>query len=126
MSPAQVGGMLVGVWLVAAPALLSYAGEPAGDFHRVVGPLAAGVALIAAWDATRGLARALLIAGPALALAPVVVAHSAAAVANALACAALLAAAAPFGGTSGPLGGGWRALATGPSSSARQAERDGR
>jgi hypothetical protein len=44
----------VGIWLMAAPSVLGY-DPPAATSDRIVGPLVASFALIAAWEATRAL-----------------------------------------------------------------------
>lgn len=112
MSPAQPVGMAVGIWLVAAPAVLGYAGTPADDVHRVVGPLAASAALIAIWEATRGVRLLNLVLAAGLLVAPLVAGHPPAATVNALACGAVLLGVTPFGGRSSQsMGGGWRSLA---------------
>ena len=49
---AQLINALLGVWLTAAPAVLGYIG-PARTNDRILGPLAAGAALIAIWETTR-------------------------------------------------------------------------
>jgi hypothetical protein len=50
---AQAVGALGGLWLMAAPAVLSYAGRPAGAQHRIIGPLLLSVALVTWSPATR-------------------------------------------------------------------------
>lgn len=51
---ARLANTAVGVWLMAAPAVLGY-GDPAGTNDRIVGPLAATFAIIAIWEVTRAL-----------------------------------------------------------------------
>jgi hypothetical protein len=48
---AQLINALLGMWLMAAPAVLGYIG-PARTNDRIIGPLAAGAALIAIWETT--------------------------------------------------------------------------
>jgi hypothetical protein len=43
---------LLGLWLMLAPAVLGY-GAPLATSDRIVGPLIASAALVAAWEATR-------------------------------------------------------------------------
>jgi hypothetical protein len=50
----RVVSALLGVWLMAAPALLGYSGT-ASTSDRVVGPLVAAIAIIAIWEITRPL-----------------------------------------------------------------------
>jgi hypothetical protein len=51
---AQLLSALVGVWLMAAPAVLGY-GAPVATSDRIVGPLVAAFAITAAWEVTRAL-----------------------------------------------------------------------
>lgn len=44
----------VGIWLMAAPAVLKY-GNPAQANDRIIGPVVATFAIIAIWEITRGL-----------------------------------------------------------------------
>ena len=107
---AQPVGMAVGVWLMAAPAVLGYADSAATDVHRIVGPVAASAALISVWEATRGARLVNLILGTVLILAPLAVGHPGDAAANGLTSGMALVAASPFGGRSRQsMGGGWRA-----------------
>ncbi len=50
---AQVLNTLLGLWLMAAPALFDYADTPAAVSHRIVGPVVVSFAFIALWRATR-------------------------------------------------------------------------
>lgn len=49
---AQLLVAAVGLWLMAAPAVLGY-GDPAATSDRVAGPLLVSVGVIAAWEITR-------------------------------------------------------------------------
>src|SRR5215207_3520539 len=60
---------LVGLWLMAAPAVLDYAGA-ARTNDRIVGPLAASFAVIAIWEVTRPLRWANVALGVWLLVAP--------------------------------------------------------
>lgn len=107
---AQVVGIVVGVALMAAPAVLGYAGSTASDVHRTIGPTAAGLALIAVWQATRSVRLPNIVLGIVLAVSPVVVDHPADAAVVAVVAGAALVAATPFAGRERRrLGGGWRA-----------------
>ena len=111
----QMVGMAVGVALMAAPAVLGYAGSRPSDLHRVVGPTAASLALIAAWEATRTVRWPNTVLGAVLVLAPLVVAHSSGAALVGVVSGVVLAAATPFRGRrSDRYGGGWSALVDGP------------
>src|SRR5687768_1736470 len=48
----QAINVALGLWLMAAPAVLAY-GRPAATFDHIVGPLIATFACIALWEATR-------------------------------------------------------------------------
>lgn len=58
-----------GLWLMAAPAVLDYGGA-ARTNDRMVGPVAAAAAVIAVWEATRGVRWLNVAAGVWLILAP--------------------------------------------------------
>ncbi len=51
---ARVVGVMLGVWLMAAPAVLDYAG-PARINDRIIGPLVVAFAFVAIWEVTRSL-----------------------------------------------------------------------
>ncbi len=65
----EAANALLGVWLMVAPAALGYGGGGAID-HRIVGPLAAATAIVAAWGATRRLGRLNVVLGMALIVTP--------------------------------------------------------
>ena len=52
---ARLINFFLGLWLMAAPALLGYMGTPAEVNDRIVGPLVASFAFVAIWEITRGL-----------------------------------------------------------------------
>lgn len=107
---AQVAGAVVGITLMAAPAVLGYAGSTASDVQRTIGPLAGSLALIAVWEATRAVRLPNLVLGALLAGAPLVVDHELDAAIIAVVGGLALIAATPFaGGERRRLGGGWRA-----------------
>jgi hypothetical protein len=60
----------LGLWLMAAPALLHY-GDLAGDNHRVVGPCVAALAIVALSQVTRVLRRINLLLGVWLIVSPI-------------------------------------------------------
>ena len=110
---AQAISALLGVWLMAAPAVLGYAGL-ASDIHRIVGPVAAGIAFVALWPHVRSLRWTNLGLGAVLVLAPLFAPFDAAAAWNSVAVGALLAGLAFVRGTVDErFGGGWWALWTG-------------
>lgn len=49
---AQVVNFILGLWLMAAPSVLGYAGT-AADSNHIVGPVIATFAMIAWWECTR-------------------------------------------------------------------------
>ena len=107
----QVLAAAVGVWLMAAPDVLGYAGTAADTADRIIGPLAATVGLVAATEATRGFRRANYLTAVALAALPWLLGYPTIAAGNSLACALALAVLASFRGrVTGRFGGGWRAL----------------
>ncbi len=108
---AQAVGVAGGVALMVAPAILAYAARPAGDLHRVVGPLVVSVALIALSGVTVGVRWVNLPLGAALVVAPAIVAHTAGAAVTGVVIGLALMAATPFGGRLGKrFDGGWWAL----------------
>jgi len=50
----QLVNVALGLWLMAAPAVLNY-GRPASTSDHIVGPLIATFACIALWEATRAM-----------------------------------------------------------------------
>ena len=108
---AQIINALLGVWLMAAPAVLGY-GAPAATNDRIIGPIAASFAVIAWWQATRPTRWVNLPLGLWLLLAPWVLGYGAtAAVVNSMAVGAALAALSLVEGTvDAEFGGGWRAV----------------
>ena len=108
---AQLLAAILGVWLMAAPAVLGY-GEPAATSDRVVGPLAASFAVVAVWQVTRPVRWGNLPLGVWLLAAPWLLGYERAAFLNSMAVGAALVACALVRGTvdSRRLGGGWSAL----------------
>ena len=108
---ARIVNVILGVWLLAAPAVLSY-GDPARTNDRIVGPLAAAIAAIAAWEVTRPVRWLNLILGLWLFAAPWLLGYEAGAMFNAMIVGLVLAACALVRGEYRParFGGGWAAL----------------
>ncbi|WP_026370315.1 SPW repeat domain-containing protein [Kallotenue papyrolyticum] len=103
--------LALGIWLMAAPAVLDY-GPPASINDRIVGPLVAAFATIAMWQVTRGLRWLNLLLALWLLVAPWILGYPIAReVANSLVVGTIMALAS---GVRGPIkhrvGGGWRAL----------------
>ena len=103
----------LGLWLMAAPALLDYGGA-ARTNDRIVGPVAASFAVIAIWEVTRPLRWANVALGVWLLVAPWLPGYDPVPLLNSLAVGACLI---TFGWIRGPirhrLGGGWSALLPG-------------
>ena len=101
----------LGFWLMAAPAVLGYAGT-AATHHYLLGPLVSTVAWVACSEATRGIRRVNLLLGAALILAPLLFGYgSTAASINGAATGALVAALSTVRGARRTrVGGGWTVL----------------
>jgi hypothetical protein len=106
----RIANALIGIWLLAAPAVLGYEGAQATN-DRIVGPLAASFAIIAIWDATRSLRWMSAVLGGWLLLAPWLLGGGTAATVNSTLCGLLLVAFALLPGPpTARMGGGWRAV----------------
>lgn len=111
---ARLASLVLGVWLMAAPAVLDY-GDPARTSDRIVGPIVASVAFVAVWEVARALRWVNAISALWLLLAPWVLGYGPAAAANSLAVGVLLLTlAAVRGSMRQRFGGGWRALGRPP------------
>jgi hypothetical protein len=73
----------LGIWLIAAPAVLGYA-APAATNDRIVGPLIATFACVAIWQATRSLRWLNVPLGLWLMLAPLVLGYPRGAAVNSI------------------------------------------
>lgn len=69
-------GVVAGVWLMAAPAVLGYTGAPA-TMDRIVGPTAVAMAWIAAAEATRSMRWVNVVLGAATVFSAIVLDRSA-------------------------------------------------
>lgn len=100
----------IGLWLMAAPAVLGYGG-PADTLHRIVGPVAATFAIIAIWEATRELRQLNALAGAVLLIGPLLLGFGGAAMVNSLVCGILLITISRVKGEiEESFGGGWKVL----------------
>ena len=107
---ARIAAALLGAWLMAAPAALSY-GPPVSSADRVVGPVVLASSLVAVWPVLRSLRWPELPAGVWLLIEPWVLGAPAAATINALVIGGLLIALAPLGGAvEQRFGGGWKVV----------------
>lgn len=100
----------LGLWLMAAPAVLGYGGE-ASATHRLVGPVVASFAFVAVWSHVRGLRWANLPLGVLLLVVPWPLGFTPIATVNSLTVGLGLVALAPVRGPiRGRFGGGWAYL----------------
>jgi hypothetical protein len=107
---ARVAASLAGVWLMAAPSALGYAGA-ARISDLIVGPIAASVAIVAMSEVTRAVRWATLPLGCWAIVSPWLLGSPPAARVSGLVAGAVLAASAlARGRRSAQFGGGWRAL----------------
>ena len=108
---AQLTTIALGIWLMAAPAVMEYSGAARLN-HQIVGPIIATFAWIAAAECTNGLRRANLPLGVWLMISPLVIAHDGVTVSmNAVMCGVAVAALSSIRRSIRTrLGGGWRVL----------------
>lgn len=105
----RVANTAVGIWLMAAPAVLGY-GPPAADFHRIIGPTAAAFAIIAIAEVTRPLRWVNLPLGAALVIGALFIGNEAATYTGVVSGLAMMALSVPRGRRDHAVGGGWKAL----------------
>ena len=108
---AQVTNAALGIWLMIAPAILTY-GDPAQNNDRIFGPVIATFAIISWWEATRNVRWANFLPGAWLLLAPWVLGYDATApVVNSMIVGVLVIGLSLVRGTvEQRYGGGWRSL----------------
>lgn len=107
---AQVVNAVLGLWLMAAPAVLDY-GVPAQTNDRIVGPVIATFAIVAWWEATRVVRLWNLPVGLWLIVAPWILGYGTLPALNSLGVGVLVMGLACVRGTvEGTFGGGWSAL----------------
>lgn len=109
---AQIVNALLGVWLMASPAVFGYGGA-ARINDVIVGPIAATFALIALWEVTRIVGKANVVLGVWLVIAPWVLGYEENVIAtvNQFIVGVIMAAlAVTRAKASGKFGGGWRSL----------------
>lgn len=108
---AHVFTAALGIWLMAAPVLLSD-GHPAELNDRIVGPLVAAFAIIACWQVTRGLRWMNVLLGVWLLAAPWVLGYDGVTskIHSMLAGALVVALSLVRGEADKRFGGGWREL----------------
>lgn len=104
---ARLANAGVGIWLMAAPAVLGYGGLPAAH-DRIVGPLVASFAISAIWGTTRGLRWCNVVLGAWLVVGAFVMGYEGAGVVNAAICGLVIAGLGLVKGKVGhAFGGGW-------------------
>ncbi len=106
----QIGAAVVGIWLMVAPAVLSYTGAAATN-DRIFGPTAAALAGMAMFEVLRGVRFAETPIGLWLTIAPFVLDYPVDATISSVAAGiALIALSIPQGKTNQSYGGGWSYL----------------
>ncbi len=109
---ARLANVAIGVWLMAAPAVLGYGGVAATN-DRIFGPTAAAAAIIAMSDVTRPLRWVNLAIGIWLAVAPVVLGYATVPLVSSLTSGVAMSALSFVGGeVREKFGGGWSELVT--------------
>ncbi|MEZ4616079.1 MAG: SPW repeat protein [Caldilineaceae bacterium] len=107
---ARLINIMLGIWLMAAPALLAYT-TPAATNDRIVGPLVITCATVALWETTRMLRLVNLVLALWLLVAPWIWGYSAIPLFNSTAVGlAIGALALVHGEITGRYGGGWSSL----------------
>jgi hypothetical protein len=107
---AQLTSLAIGLWLMAAPAILDYGGIGRTN-HRIVGPIVIAIAAIATAEVVRGLRWVNVLSALWLAAAPSLLGYVGAAATNSITAGVLLLLVAPQGRhVSGRYGGGWRSV----------------
>jgi hypothetical protein len=101
---------ILGLWLMAAPAVLGY-GNPAADNDRIFGPILGSFAFISMWPITRGMRWCNVPLGAWLAAAPWILGYPMDAAWNSLISGlAIIALSATPAPTRRRFGGGWSSL----------------
>lgn len=111
---ARLLNVAVGIWLMAAPAVLGYNGTVAADHDRMAGPLLASFACIAIWEITRSLRRVNTVIGAWLLAAPWFLGFPPAATVSSMAAgAAVVGLSLVRGNLTHDFAGGWKSLLPG-------------
>lgn len=108
---AQILNAFLGIWLMAAPAVLGFHG-PGRISNLIVGPIAATFAIIAIWEVVRPLGKLNIASGIWLVIAPLILNHeSMVPVINSFVVGiTMIGLAMTSSRTSGNFAGGWRSL----------------
>ena len=106
---ARFATVALGIWLMVAPAVFGFDGT-AENAHRLLGPVAGGLAFVAVWPFVDQVKWATVPVGALLALSPVL-GFPAVAAADAIVCGVAIVVLAFVGGQpEGNFGGGWRVI----------------
>jgi hypothetical protein len=121
---ARIINTLLGLWLMASPGMLGFQKTVADNDH-IVGPIIVSAAVIAIWEATRGLRKLNILSGAWLLLAPWVLGYEETIpIINDMAVGVLVIVFALVEGKiEQQFGGGWRALFKSDSSHMREAKK---
>lgn len=106
---ARLASVAVGIWLMAAPAVLGFGGA-AADAHRLLGPVGASSAFVAIWPFVDTVKWLTVPVGGLLVLAPLLGFPAAAAVSSVVSGLAFIALAWAGGAPPDEYGGGWRVV----------------
>jgi len=108
---ARLAAVVAGVWLMFAPAVLSYGGV-AENNDRTFGPIGASLAFVAIWEVLRPLRWGTLPVGLWLVAAPLVLTYDdTGAIVSSVLAGLVMAASAFFGGeVDATFGGGWSSI----------------
>ena len=106
---ARIATVVLGIWLMAAPAVFGFDGT-GENAHRLLGPVAGGLAFVAIWPFVDHVKWATVPVGALLALSPIL-GFPAVATVNAIVCGVAIVVLAFAGGRpEGHFGGGWRVI----------------
>lgn len=107
---AHVFVALIGIWLMASPALLNIKGT-AEDLNHVFGPVIASLAVITWWEVTRNLRYANIAIGVWLIISPWILGYDSTATINNIAVGIVVSFLSMIKGKiEGKFGGGWESL----------------
>ena len=107
---ARIVTALLGIWMMAAPAVLGYGGAAATS-DRIAGPLAASFAFVAIWDVVRALRWVDAPIGLWMIFAPLILGYGGPAAVNGVAVGVVVATLSLVPGkVEEEFGGGWRSL----------------
>lgn len=73
---------VLGIWVMAAPAVLGFVGTPIETAHYIIGPIIVSFAVIAWWEETRPAGRVNVLTGLALVVVPFLIGAGMAATVN--------------------------------------------